>query len=471
MGKRDPETGALDLAYDNKGSTINAGRQVADYKGGISSLDSLLQRIFSVMDIRDPQSRIFMNYYADGQCRTGVHRHDFWTCLVSFGAERILTVDNRPLLLRDGDLIVFGTQNHGVPPMPDVTAGRVSLVIFFYPDHDNLERRQWQTITDDNDQEGGEEVVATANSTAMRGGVDTTFRVAMLWGDGGQTSVGCVQAASDSGATDALQHSLAPSEKHRALFQSPNSLQWNGNPDHECQDDSVTIFPVGVGNLSEKDFFQLLASAGIAQLWDLRALESTRGCPCFAEPAALRQCCAVRHISLRTVHLGRREAGGIKAHLESEEGQHTLKKVADVARSAGPIAFLCAGEDYRKDAHRMAIANAFTCDFKTQVRHLDSGNALHASPGLEHTFVPQPRPIARKAQVPTAQVATPNANQGRCEKETPPVLSIEKDEVGAMPVLQSLTAAAPNHDESERVPTKRVNRWGRASRAQPTSDT
>merc|ERR1712216_119825 len=177
MGKRDPETGALDLAYDNKGSTINAGRQVADYKGGISSLDSLLQRIFSVMDIRDPQSRIFMNYYADGQCRTGVHRHDFWTCLVSFGAERILTVDYRPLLLRDGDLIVFGTQNHGVPPMPDVTAGRVSLVIFFYPDHDNLERRQWQTITDDNDQEGGEEVVATANSTAMRGGVDTTFRV------------------------------------------------------------------------------------------------------------------------------------------------------------------------------------------------------------------------------------------------------------------------------------------------------
>ena len=49
------------------------------------------------------------------------------------------------------DLIIFGTQNHGVPVMPEITGGRVSLVIFFYPDHDNLERRQWQTITDDGD--------------------------------------------------------------------------------------------------------------------------------------------------------------------------------------------------------------------------------------------------------------------------------------------------------------------------------
>ena len=36
---------------------------------------------------------------------------------LSFGSPRILTVDGRPMLLRDGDLIVFGTQNHGVPAM------------------------------------------------------------------------------------------------------------------------------------------------------------------------------------------------------------------------------------------------------------------------------------------------------------------------------------------------------------------
>lgn len=35
---------------------------------------------------------------------------------------------------------------------PDITDGRVSLVIFFYPDADNLER-QWQTINEDDEEE------------------------------------------------------------------------------------------------------------------------------------------------------------------------------------------------------------------------------------------------------------------------------------------------------------------------------
>ena len=38
------------------------------------------------------------------------------------------------------------------PPRPDITDGRVSLVIFFYPDADNLER-QWQTINEDDEEE------------------------------------------------------------------------------------------------------------------------------------------------------------------------------------------------------------------------------------------------------------------------------------------------------------------------------
>jgi len=42
---------------------------------------------------------------------------------LSFGSDRILTVDGRPVLLRDGDLIVFGTQNHGVPAMSDAEIG------------------------------------------------------------------------------------------------------------------------------------------------------------------------------------------------------------------------------------------------------------------------------------------------------------------------------------------------------------
>lgn len=55
-----------------------------------------------------------------GQGYLGSHRHDCWTALFSFGHERILTIDNTPLLMQDGDLCIFGTQRHGVPVMPEI---------------------------------------------------------------------------------------------------------------------------------------------------------------------------------------------------------------------------------------------------------------------------------------------------------------------------------------------------------------
>ncbi len=101
------------------------GRQVADYSGGLDFLDEILQKVylgfgsrrscferfiilviwdgktkmslvclidfnmlhfvyprFSQMNIRDPQARIFMNFYADGKDKIAAHRHDFWTCLL-----------------------------------------------------------------------------------------------------------------------------------------------------------------------------------------------------------------------------------------------------------------------------------------------------------------------------------------------------------------------------------------------------
>merc|ERR1711964_166627 len=80
--------------------------------------------------------------------------------------------------------------------MPEITEGRVSLVIFFSPDHDNLERRQWQTITDDADQEDGDDregqgtqmpvtALVAPGTGAIRQGVDTSLRLSVLWGDGG----------------------------------------------------------------------------------------------------------------------------------------------------------------------------------------------------------------------------------------------------------------------------------------------
>merc|ERR1712187_757439 len=58
-----------------------------------------------------------------------------WSAILSFGASRVFTVDGVPILLGEGDLLVLGTQRHGVPKMPAVTEGRVSVAIFWFPEH------------------------------------------------------------------------------------------------------------------------------------------------------------------------------------------------------------------------------------------------------------------------------------------------------------------------------------------------
>eukprot|EP00438_Fugacium_kawagutii_P021280 Skav209142 [mRNA] locus=scaffold3638:12370:19700:+ [translate_table: standard] len=212
---RDPNTGELNLRYNEKGQSISAGRQVADYSGGLDFLDEILRKVFTEMNIRDPQARIFMNFYSDGKDKVAAHRHDFWT--LSFGSPRILTVDGRPQLLRDGDLIVFGTQNHGVPPMPpDITDGRVSLVIFFYPDADNLER-QWQTITEDDEEKSSADVQQLLSS-----GMDKGFKASLLWGEIKDETTKCCASGSHSSEA-ALHQALDPELTKRSLLSSPNS--------------------------------------------------------------------------------------------------------------------------------------------------------------------------------------------------------------------------------------------------------
>ena len=43
-------------------------------------------------------------------------------------------MDRAQVLMEDGDLILFGTQSHGVPEMPSAAGGRLSLVFMFAPD-------------------------------------------------------------------------------------------------------------------------------------------------------------------------------------------------------------------------------------------------------------------------------------------------------------------------------------------------
>lgn len=130
--KRNYETGEVTV------TNIASSRQDCSYRGlqtGIARLDKALDRIRREFDIADPRAYLLNNFYPDGNTSIAPHQHDFWSAILSFGASRVFTVDGQPTLLGDGDLLVFGTQRHGVPKMPDVTGGRVSVAIFWQPEN------------------------------------------------------------------------------------------------------------------------------------------------------------------------------------------------------------------------------------------------------------------------------------------------------------------------------------------------
>jgi hypothetical protein len=100
-------------------------------------LDKLVKDVVEDFCLPDPfieRYTVKMNWYPDGFARVSPHRHDNWTLLLSLGAPRVLSVDRASVLMEDGDIILFGTQSHGVPEMPACTGGRLSLVLMFSPD-------------------------------------------------------------------------------------------------------------------------------------------------------------------------------------------------------------------------------------------------------------------------------------------------------------------------------------------------
>jgi len=416
---RDQNTGELALRYNERGETINAGRQVADYSGGLDFLDKVLQKVFSQMDIRDPQARVFMNYYADGQEKTGVHRHDFWTCLLSFGAPRILTVDNKPFLLRDRDLIVFGTQNHGVPVMPEISKGRISLVIFFYPDADNLER-QWQTITEDDDEK------PSATAQVLSTGLDKGFHAGLLYGEAPQS--------------ETLSQVLDPGAPKRELLKSPNSELSFGSHNGQRASTSLVIFSIASGSAGytgegvqadERGFFKMLLSGEVRMLFDLRFPSPRQGD--WSEPATLKRSCAARAVAYRCYPLGRREAGGVTGHLRSEEGQEVLRRLVVAAREER-TAFLSFDSDWTKPGFRSEVA-----DWLMSGTFGSGIGVSHIMPnGLQDHIARCPQPV------PSAQSAPKELSQ------TEP-----------SPAKTVVAPSASDTDGQPTAPAQRVNRWAR----------
>lgn len=152
--------GGSRLKYDKEGRMRPNGSQYSKdglLPGRLPKLDKLVQRLLSEQGIDDRVlKRPGMLWYPDGSAAAIPHRHEAWTALMSFGSPRILTIDNHPVLLRDGDLIVFGTQRHGVPKMCNEGqsfedyGGRMSIVFFFMPTGKQAAGAEpWKAILDE----------------------------------------------------------------------------------------------------------------------------------------------------------------------------------------------------------------------------------------------------------------------------------------------------------------------------------
>lgn len=309
---RDPDTGDLRVRFDHTGNSITQpGRFVAEYKGGMASLDKVLQRMVDAANIKDPRARVFLNYYEDGKATCPVHRHDFWTCTLSLGASRIALIEGRPILLRGGDLLVFGTQAHGCPNMPDVGSTRASIVVFYYPDATSIERR-WATCEDDDEQEDEDSPASQVDRTAAPKLVDADL-------------LGC----------PGISLGLAS----RRAFRTEHP---------------VTIFSVGCGLLTQQSFFSEISRFQVVELWDLR--HGLSKCAQHFAPESLKIACNSRFVKYHRCPLGRPEAGGIRAHLMTDEGLDVLARIVSSAQEK-QVAFLGQAEDWRECDRQVVAAD------------------------------------------------------------------------------------------------------------------
>lgn len=127
--RRDYETGEV----TDTGARLLREKSVCGLRVGVPSVDRAIAAVVKAFRIDDPGAYILANRYKDGRAFIAPHQHDFWSATFSFGAPRMFLLDQRPLLLEDGDVLIFGSQRHTVPKMPKLQEERISLSLFWYP--------------------------------------------------------------------------------------------------------------------------------------------------------------------------------------------------------------------------------------------------------------------------------------------------------------------------------------------------
>lgn len=382
--QRHRDTGELTLRFDSKGNALDAQRWVAHYVGGVPEMDKQLQKLISELDIRDNKARIIVNYYADGNASLWAHRHDHWSVLLSLGQPRVLTIDNQPVVMRNNDAIVIGTQMHGVPVMPDCSGGRISVNLFFRPDADNLERYRFLSVMDKtkrNEDEDDEERCCEAVEWVLDAQKNTK--------PGWRTT-----------------HEL--------------ELHFNTGEIPEC-----TVYSVGVGFLSEKDFFELLKGEGITSVVDLRTPEAANRCSEYLDPEALRRLCKLRFLKFRRDPIGKRDAGGVEKHIVSDEGRFILWRMCAAAAAGEKVCFVGTKTSWKDDVLRSSIGDILTSHGVT-VMHCQKGPAephVMSQKGMQQTNIPKAlHPSAEGGRAQNEPVCTPCDESVEDEVEKPTIV-------------------------------------------------
>lgn len=79
-------------------------------------------------------SGIYINFYRDGKMFTPMHRHtNTVQMVVSLGASRTFKINTRTMLVKDSDIVIFGSQPHGILREPECETSRFSVACFLTP--------------------------------------------------------------------------------------------------------------------------------------------------------------------------------------------------------------------------------------------------------------------------------------------------------------------------------------------------
>ena len=136
------------MAYDYFENNIQWEDGVRTRTGGVTRkakpmnlgdddlLDNLIFNVLNKIGIQQVFIvGIYLNYYRDGNDYTPTHSHPgMKQVVISLGTSRVLTMGKGQYTMNNGDVIIFGSSQHGVPKDPMCSEGRISIALFLLKD-------------------------------------------------------------------------------------------------------------------------------------------------------------------------------------------------------------------------------------------------------------------------------------------------------------------------------------------------